>query len=219
MLVRAFEPSDAEALARMQAEAGVVAGTLRVPFESIAEVQAQLLERAEHERLLVADVGARPVGLAALRSVTRARRSHVAALEMMIDPKADRQVIGAALLDALIGLAERWHGMLRLEVKVWVDDHGALELYRSRGFVIEGVARAYGLRDGRMVDAFYMARVAAEVPWPRVTAEDVSRRTPPQLTAGPKEAASEPEDEGEDDEGSGRRHGNGGPTGWGFGFN
>ena len=44
--------------------------------------------------------------------------------------------------------ADRWAGVLRLELTVFVDNTPAIALYRKFGFEIEGTNRAFALRDG-----------------------------------------------------------------------
>ncbi len=210
IVVRAFEPSDAGPLAQLRARADIAAGGLRAPFESVADAQEQLLSRRSDERMLVAEVDGRPIALGKVRSTARPMRRHVAELEMTIDPRVGDERVGPMLLDALVGLAEKWLGVLRIELRVWADDDKALALYRERGFAIEGVARSYGLRDGKLVDCFYVARVADKTPWPKLTAEEAARRTPPQLPSGaPKKKGT--------GNGNGNGHGPGG-MGWGFGL-
>lgn len=53
-------------------------------------------------------------------------------------------------------------GFTRLEITVYTDNAPAVALYRKFGFVVEGTARGYALRDGRLVDAFMMARHARD---------------------------------------------------------
>lgn len=69
-----------------------------------------------------------------------------------------RQGIGTALLRAVIETAERWHGVRRLELEVYTDNPAAIALYAGHGFVREGLAKGYALRDGAYVDVLLMAR-------------------------------------------------------------
>ena len=64
----------------------------------------------------------------------------------------------AAILAALIDLAENWLGLTRLELTVYADNAAAIGLYRKFGFVAEGTHVGYALREGVMVDALAMAR-------------------------------------------------------------
>ena len=63
------------------------------------------------------------------------------------------------LLAALIDAGERWLGLTRLQLAVFVDNRRAFALYERFGFAIEGTHRGYAFRDGALVDAHSMARV------------------------------------------------------------
>jgi putative acetyltransferase len=67
--------------------------------------------------------------------------------------------VGSLLMQSLCELADRWLGLLRLELEVYADNEPAQRLYRRFGFEPEGVHRAFALRDGRFVDALSMARL------------------------------------------------------------
>jgi putative acetyltransferase len=62
------------------------------------------------------------------------------------------------MMTALCDYADRWAGVLRLELDVYTDNLTALRLYQRFGFVIEGTMRGYALRDGLYVDSYAMAR-------------------------------------------------------------
>ena len=54
-------------------------------------------------------------------------------------------------------MADNWMGFRRLELTVYTDNAVALALYRKFGFIIEGTARGYALRDGEFPDEITMA--------------------------------------------------------------
>ena len=60
-----------------------------------------------------------------------------------------------------LDVADNWIGYTRLELTVYTDNAAAVALYRKAGFVIEGTARRYALRNGEYVDAYMMARNTA----------------------------------------------------------
>jgi putative acetyltransferase len=64
----------------------------------------------------------------------------------------------------LCDYADRWAGVLRIELTVYTDNEVALRLYRNFGFEIEGTMRAYALRDGEFVDTYAMARLHPNPP-------------------------------------------------------
>ncbi|MEO8525784.1 MAG: GNAT family N-acetyltransferase, partial [Caldimonas sp.] len=77
----------------------------------------------------------------------------------------------AALMQAMCDYADRWMGVLRIELTVYIDNERAIALYRKFGFEIEGRCRGYAMRDGQYVDAFSMARIHPAPPTipPRAT--------------------------------------------------
>ncbi|HEY8710230.1 MAG TPA: GNAT family N-acetyltransferase, partial [Burkholderiaceae bacterium] len=77
---------------------------------------------------------------------------------------AQGQGVGSALMVALCDYADRWLGVLRIELTVYTDNEVALRLYRKFGFEIEGTFKGYALRDGVFVDALAMARLHPNPP-------------------------------------------------------
>lgn len=192
--MRAFDENDAEPVSRL----------LGIPHEPLLEVRRRWGGHDPSVRALVVLVGPDVMGFGTVQTPERSRARFVADLVVTLHDKAPDRA-GQAMLEALIELAERWMGILRLQTTVAVDDKRSITLLREYGFNMEGVARAATLRNGELVDVFYAARVAEELPWRRVTAEEVAKRPPPQLPSG-----NEPEGE--------PSNGNGGKGGFGWGF-
>lgn len=184
IVVRGLEPRDVDAWARIQASPEVFPALLRAPFGSRAALARELEGLPDAVHLLVAEVDGEVVGVGSLRLDERPRRRHAAALGLFVDGAWLGGGVGAALLDALLELGARWSHVLRFELEVWVDEEAAIALYRSRGFAVEGVLRGYGLRGGRLVDAFAMGRLAERLPYERLIAEQATKRRPPALPPG-----------------------------------
>lgn len=67
--------------------------------------------------------------------------------------------IGSALLAELIGAADDWLAIKRLELTVFTDNTPAIRLYEKFGFEMEGTLRAFAFRHGIYADVFAMARI------------------------------------------------------------
>ena len=156
--IRRAGPEDAAPLRDLYAMPKAQAGTLQLPFASLHHWQ-QRLEPRDGVTVLLAESDGLVVGNLTLWQEPNPRRRHVASLGMAVRDDWAGRGVGTALMAAALDLADNWLGLTRLELTVWSDNEAAQALYRKFGFVQEGVARAYGLRPGVLVDTLYMARV------------------------------------------------------------
>jgi putative acetyltransferase len=161
--VRRAEPADFEAVARQMDDESAYSGTLQVPFASRENWRKRIAEPPEGEFFLVACVGDEVVGNAGLNPSSKSpRRSHAMSLGVVVPSAWQGKGVGRALLSALVELADNWLNVTRLELAVYTDNERAISLYRKFGFEIEGTHKAYALRNGRYVDAHFMARLKAK---------------------------------------------------------
>jgi putative acetyltransferase len=159
ILLRAREPEDAEDIAEIFACPSVVAGTLQLPFRSRTERRERLTQHHDGVHHLVAEIDGQAVGTLGLHVETSPRRRHCGGIGMAVHERVQRQGVGTALLAAAIDLADNWLGLRRLELHVYPDNAAGIRLYEKFGFVVEGTARDFALRDGVFVDALMMARI------------------------------------------------------------
>ena len=161
--IRRARPSDAAAYARIMGDPLVLPGLQQVPYASEEGWHARLVEMGapgKTDVLLVAERGGVVVGTAGLHHPNPSpRRRHAMLLGISVASEAHGQGVGTALMRAMVDMAERWLGVTRLELTVYVDNRIAVALYRKFGFEVEGVLRRYSLRDGHWVDAYTMARI------------------------------------------------------------
>ena len=159
--IRPQEPSDAAAASALLGSLGVAEGTLQTPDMPIAS-RLDMQQRVDaRDCRLVAVANGELIGLAGLHSVQPSlRRSHVRLLGIGVAPQWQGRGVGRQLMNRLLG----WAGVLRIELNVYTDNKEAIALYRSVGFVDEGVHRAYALKDGRYADSLSMARLHPSPP-------------------------------------------------------
>ncbi|NDY89909.1 GNAT family N-acetyltransferase [Ideonella livida] len=173
--LRRATPADAEAFAQLFGDEAVQAGTLQLPWPSVEAWRQRLTEPAaagpQRADLQLVAQAVGPSGLpeviasAGLHTVSpQVRRRHVLGLGISVRGAWQGRGVGAALMGALCDYADRWAGVLRLELTVYTDNARAIALYQRFGFVQEGVMRAYALRDGRYVDVLAMARLHPDPP-------------------------------------------------------
>ena len=161
--VRRARVDDAAAIARLMDDPAVYPGLMQMPHASEEAQRARLVDSlapGKADVLLVAERGGEIVGSAGMHPAGASpRRRHVMVLGISVRADAQGQGVGSALMQAMCDYADRWIGLLRLELSVYVDNERAIALYRRFGFEVEGRHRGYVLRDGAFVDAFAMARL------------------------------------------------------------
>jgi putative acetyltransferase len=163
MTLRRARATDAEAIALMMSAPEVFGGVMQMPYGDTEAWRKRLTDAAAPGRAdlqLVAEIGVELVGSAGLHALSLSpRRRHAMVMGITVAKDRHGQGVGSALLGALCDYADRWAGVLRLELTVYTDNQRAIALYRRFGFEVEGTHRAYALRDGLYVDAYAMARL------------------------------------------------------------
>jgi L-phenylalanine/L-methionine N-acetyltransferase len=157
VVIRAMEISDIDDIQALYSQSSVAAMTLQVPFQSRTEIETRLAPNPDLRRL-VAEIHGEVVGDAGLM-LYRGRRKHAGSIGMAVREEYQGKGIGAALLAAILELADNWYDLRRVELEVYVDNLPAIRLYERHGFAIEGTHRAYAFRLGEFVDTFSMARL------------------------------------------------------------
>jgi L-phenylalanine/L-methionine N-acetyltransferase len=166
--VRRASPKDAAAVARFMNDPAVFAGLMQLPYTNEEIWRARLTESCEpgkQDLVLVGELHGEVAGSAGLHPVGPSlRRRHAMMLGISIAREAQRRGVGKAMMAALCDYADRWAGVLRIELTVYADNEGAIALYRQFGFEVEGTHRAYALRDGQYADVLAMARLHPSPP-------------------------------------------------------
>jgi len=158
LILRAGRPEDAEALTDLANLPLYRHGTMRLPFQGVAETRRWLESQAEGQLHIVALQGDLLVGSAGLRP-NPGRRRHAAVLGLGVHDAYVGRGIGSALLRAVLDAADNWMGLTRIELTVFSDNQPAIRLYERFGFEREGVARRFAFRAGAYADADMMARL------------------------------------------------------------
>ncbi len=168
VLIRRVRTSDAEAMARLMGDPDTFGNLLQLPYPSTEAWRTRLTEwdaPGRTDLLLVAEAEERVIGNAGLHAAGNAlRRRHAMALGITVEKAWHGRGVGTQLMSALLDAADRWLGVLRIELTVYTDNAAAIALYRKFGFEVEGTHRAFALRDGRYVDALAMARLHPNPP-------------------------------------------------------
>jgi putative acetyltransferase len=163
MHVRKARVADAPAFARMMSDPDVYPQLLQMPYADEDLWRHRLTDMCapgKGDVLLVAETEGEVIGAGGLHPLALSpRRRHAMGIGIHVAPPWQSRGAGSLLMRSLCDYADRWLGLLRLELTVYTDNDRAQRLYRKFGFVEEGVHRAYALRDGVYVDSMSMARL------------------------------------------------------------
>ncbi|MBA3470260.1 MAG: GNAT family N-acetyltransferase [Herpetosiphonaceae bacterium] len=158
--VRALEPDDYIDLTILYSGPNVVAGSLYLPHPP-QDLWRRRAEGSDSEMpRLVAAVEGMVVGAVSME-IGEGRRRHSGTIEMAVRDDYQGRGVGAALLTAIVDLAEHWLGLRRLELVVFTDNNPAIALYKRFNFTVEGTLRQYAYRSGGLADVYTMARLTS----------------------------------------------------------
>jgi putative acetyltransferase len=160
IVVRRAEPEDAEAAYEIHRGLEIARFTYQLPYPSAALWRSRLADVSPGTIRLVAEVNESAVGFLAIHMhPDNPRRKHAASLGMAVAEAWQGRGVGSALMNAAVSLADEWLNLTRLELEVYATNPSALKLYEKFGFEIEGTLREYAFTEGRLVDAYTMARI------------------------------------------------------------
>ncbi len=157
--IRHVEPEDYAQLHQLFSQESVYSGTLQLPYPATAHWQKRASSEQPGVYRLVACFGERVIGQITLHVEQSMRRRHVANIGMAVHPEFQGQGIGSQLLAAALDLTDNWLGISRVELTVYVDNPAAIALYKKFGFIVEGTAEGFAMRDGKLITTHFMGRI------------------------------------------------------------
>lgn len=158
IVIRPPEIGDAKDLHAIRIAQGARENTLGLLSNTVLENERRLQNNTPNDHVLVAETEGRVVGIIGLHVPPNPRLNHSALLGISIHPEFQGQGIGRRLMDAALDLADNWLMLVRVELSVFTDNAGAIRLYESMGFEIEGLKRYAAKRHGRYDNEYLMAR-------------------------------------------------------------
>lgn len=163
MLIRPVKTEDTEQLYKISVESSVSRGINNLAFVDALGMKKLIDGLTDLDHFFVLETETQPVELCAglLLSVSPlSSKRRNASMELMVGKKWQSQGLGKALMHAALGLADDELMLERIEVEIGVENTGALKLYKSFGFKVEGVARDWSmLPQGGYIDAYLLARL------------------------------------------------------------
>jgi putative acetyltransferase len=157
-MLRAAEPSDVEAVTEIMLQPLVRHGTLRAPFTTAKENGYLVAPSDSATKAVVAVADGVVIGIANLVP-GKGRRRHVGEIALLaVHDEWHGNGVGAALMTAMLDIADNWLNLSRVQLGVIADNAPAICLYKKFGFAPEGIKRAEVFRAGAFADTMLMAR-------------------------------------------------------------
>lgn len=157
--VRLEDAQDINAIRRMD---GVRENTLGIFSERVTRSEDFIRGLSENDHMLVAEAEEagikKVVGMVGMNVPRNPRLRHSAGIGIMVHSDYQGKGIGTALLKKVIDLADNWLMLVRLELTAFVENEGAVKLYKSLGFEVEGIKKYAAARNGIYADEYMMAR-------------------------------------------------------------
>lgn len=136
-----LEMSPGEFTHTVEEEAGILAG----------------FAAAENSIYLVAEAGGKIHGILICQGSKRKAIRHAVTLSMSVDQDWRGKGIGSQLMAHAISWAKGTGIVKRIELSAFANNTVAIHLYEKFGFVLEGIRRNAGFRNGQYQDGVIMA--------------------------------------------------------------
>lgn len=160
--IRPVRIEDAASINEMRRMDGVRENTYCLFSERVTKSEESLKGLNDNDYLLIAEVEnegvKKVVGLVGMQVYKSPRLSHSASLGIIVHSDYQGKGIGTALLTKILDLADNWLMLVRVELTAFVENEGAVKLYKSFGFEIEGVKKYAAIRNGKYANEYLMAR-------------------------------------------------------------
>lgn len=112
--------------------------------------------RSDNKLYLIALIDNDLVGALSFSAGTRTRVRHSGELAMSVRKPHWGLGLGSRLLEALIGWAKDGHIVKKINLRVRTDNHRAIQLYKGKGFVVEGLITKAIFMDDHYYDYYWM---------------------------------------------------------------
>ncbi|NTV91337.1 MAG: GNAT family N-acetyltransferase, partial [Clostridiales bacterium] len=161
-LIRPVTIDDAQDINSIRRMDGVRENTMSLFSERYTKSEDFIESLGDSDHMLVAvikeDGVEKVIGAISLNVYKNLRANHCASVGIMVHRDYQGMGVGTALFRKVLDLADNWLMLIRVELTVYTENSGAVRLYRSLGFEIEGIKRFSAKRYGRYADEYIMAR-------------------------------------------------------------
>ena len=162
IIIRPVKIEDSKAINEIRRMKGVRENTLAISSERLDRSIKHTESLDSNSHVLVAEIKEnnekKVVGIGILTINASPRIRHSASIGVCINTDYQGKGIGRKLMEELLDLADNWLMIVRVELGVYLDNEKAINLYKSLGFVKEGVKKYASIKNGKYVDELIMGR-------------------------------------------------------------
>jgi putative acetyltransferase len=156
--IRLRQADDSQALYELLCQPLCKRGMVSDPFNSAADFRSWIDNTGPEKFEIVATNENAVAGFAGL-FLCGENRKHVGWVTLFVHDRFHRRGIGALLIQTVVAAADRLFHLRRIELTVICENRGAIGLYESVGFKIEGRHDCFAMRGGEYLDVYTMSRV------------------------------------------------------------
>lgn len=164
--IRPLYESDLIRLNEIRRSIGVYEYILSLKDETLSDTISYFTENKQFKHTYIAEKSyngqAIVVGYIRLCIDEDARRRHKGKLSIAIASEYQCNGIGGRLLDIVIDLAFNWLMLKKIELVVLTKNTKAINLYKTKGFEIEGTLKFDTVVNGKYEDVYVMSKFSKE---------------------------------------------------------
>lgn len=163
-LIRPLDIGDGKGINALRRMPGVFENILGIPSERVKPNEDFVINMDSNQHHFVAIAKTQNgediiIGSIGLNVNAKHRLRHSGSIGIMVHKDYQNMGVGAALMKAIIDIADNWLMLIRVELTVFEDNEKAIHLYEKFGFQKEGLKRLAAIRNGKYENEYLMARI------------------------------------------------------------
>jgi putative acetyltransferase len=162
--IRPLRQDDFERLNEIRVSKGVFENILALDTETLAETIDYFTDnsnpKSKYTYIAEKRAGDQQIVAGYIRLLVDKdiRRKHKGRISIAVAKEFQSTGIGGMLFDYIINLAQNWLMLKKLELTVLVNNTKAVNLYKAKGFEIEGTLKGDTVVNGKYEDVYIMGK-------------------------------------------------------------
>jgi len=132
--------------------------------EFMADLDAEVkyienIKNEDNSNFIIATINEKIIGAASITSIQKRKMKHVGTLGIVIKEEYCGLGIGGILIDNLVNWSKQNGITKKISLLTRCDNYNAIELYKKKGFEIEGTLRRDNYENGKYYDTYTMGLI------------------------------------------------------------